>query len=88
MKLGIILIIGILFLTDIQAQGSERWISNKEYAEKFWTLLGLNNMCFGTNEPIAGPIATLWRDSDGGGILKDISDQFGPAYLRTRLSHV
>ena len=34
MKLGIILIIGFLFSTDIQAQDSERWIGDKEYAEK------------------------------------------------------
>ena len=34
MKLGIILIIVFLFFTDIQAQDSERWIGDKEYAEK------------------------------------------------------
>ena len=34
MKLGIILVIGILFSADIQAQESDRWIGDKEYAEK------------------------------------------------------
>ena len=33
MKIGIILIIGILFFTPIQAQDSERWIGDIKYAE-------------------------------------------------------
>ena len=48
--------------------------------EKFWTPLGLQEMYFGANESIEGPIATPWRDSDGDGVLENISDQFGPAY--------
>tara|TARA_R110002111_G_scaffold262657_1_gene339919 strand:- start:55 stop:432 length:378 start_codon:yes stop_codon:yes gene_type:complete len=34
MKLELILVIGILFITGSQAQESERWIGDKEYAEK------------------------------------------------------
>jgi len=34
MKKLITLIVGFLFLTNIQAQNSERWIGDKEYAEK------------------------------------------------------
>lgn len=48
--------------------------------EKFWTPLQLNNMYFGTNESISGPMATPWRDSDGNGMLEDISDEYGAAY--------
>ena len=48
--------------------------------EKFWSPLGLNNMFFGANEEIIGPIATPWRDNDGDGTLENIADQFGPAY--------
>lgn len=48
--------------------------------EKFWTPLGLNAVYFGADETIEGPIAAAWRDSDGDGILEDITDQFGPAY--------
>ena len=48
--------------------------------EKFWGPLGLNNMYFGTNENIIGPIATPWRDSDGNGTLEDIADQYDAAY--------
>ncbi|MGI9546858.1 MAG: serine hydrolase domain-containing protein [Flavobacteriaceae bacterium] len=48
--------------------------------EKFWTPLGLNEMYFGANEQIEGPIATPWRDNNGDGVLENIADQFGPAY--------
>ena len=48
--------------------------------EKFWGPLGLDNMYFGANETIEGPIATPWRDNDGDGTLENIADQFGPAY--------
>ena len=48
--------------------------------EKFWTPLGLQNMYFGSNETIAGPIAAPWRDNNGDGSLENIADQFGPAY--------
>ena len=48
--------------------------------EKFWGPLGLNQMYFGANEAIEGPIATPWRDNDGDGTLENIEDQFGPAY--------
>lgn len=48
--------------------------------EKFWTPLGLNNIYFGTNEPIQGTLAAAWRDSDGDGVLEDITNQFGDAY--------
>jgi D-alanyl-D-alanine carboxypeptidase len=48
--------------------------------EKFWSPLGLNNIYFGTNEGIEGPIATPWRDSDGDGILEDIADEYNAAY--------
>lgn len=34
MKIDIILIIGILFLTNTQAQDSERWVGDKKYAEE------------------------------------------------------
>ena len=48
--------------------------------EKFWGPLGLDQMYFGANETIEGPIATPWRDNDGNGTLENIEDQFGPAY--------
>ena len=48
--------------------------------EKFWTPLGLDEMYFGANEVIEGPIAAPWRDTDGDGVLENISDQYGPAY--------
>ncbi len=48
--------------------------------EKFWTPLGLNEMYFGANEVVGGPIAAAWRDSDGDGTLEDITDEYGPAY--------
>ena len=48
--------------------------------EKFWTPLGLENIFFGANETITGPIATPWRDNNGDGTLENIADQFGPAY--------
>ena len=48
--------------------------------EKFWTPLGLNEMYFGANESIEGPVAKPWRDNDGNGTLENIADQFGPAY--------
>ncbi len=48
--------------------------------EKFWDPLDLNNIYFGANESIGGPIATPWRDNDGDGSLEDIADQFGAAY--------
>ena len=48
--------------------------------EKFWVPLNLNNMYFGTNEAILGPLAAPWRDSDGDGILEDITDQYDSAY--------
>ena len=48
--------------------------------EKFWGPLGLNQIYFGANESIEGPIAIPWRDNDGDGSLENIADQFGPAY--------
>ena len=48
--------------------------------EKFWNPLGLDEMYFGANEEIEGPIAAPWRDNDGDGTLENIADQFGPAY--------
>ena len=48
--------------------------------ERFWTPLGFQNMYFGANETIEGPIATPWRDNDGDGNLENITDQYGPAY--------
>ena len=48
--------------------------------EKFWTPLGLEEMYFGANEVIEGPVAAPWRDIDGDGILENITDQYGPAY--------
>ena len=47
---------------------------------RFWKPLALNNTFFGTNEQIPSPVADAWRDTDGDGILENISDQFGPAY--------
>ena len=48
--------------------------------EKFWTPLNLNNMYFGANEDVVGPIASAWRDGNNDGILKDITDEFRAAY--------
>lgn len=48
--------------------------------EKFWTPLAMNNIYFGANEIVEGPIATPWRDSNGDGSLDDITSQFKQAY--------
>lgn len=48
--------------------------------ERFWTPLLLNNIYFGANENIQGPIATPWRDGDGDGTLEDISAEYRAAY--------
>lgn len=48
--------------------------------EKFWTPLNLENIYFGTNEPIEGEMAIPWRDGDDDGVLEDIAAEFGPAY--------
>ena len=47
---------------------------------EFWSPLQLNNIFFGTHENVGGPIAEAWRDSDGDGVLENITDEFGPAY--------
>lgn len=52
----------------------------EQMREKFWGPLGLNQIYFGANETIEGPIAVPWRDNDGNGSLENIADQFGPAY--------
>lgn len=48
--------------------------------DRFWAPLQLENIHFGANETVAGPIAGAWRDSDGDGVLEDITNEFGPAY--------
>lgn len=48
--------------------------------EKFWIPLGLENIYFGANESIVGPIAAPWRDNNGDGTLEDISNQFRAGY--------
>lgn len=49
--------------------------------EFFWEPLGLRNTYFGSDEPVSGTMAIPWRDSDGDGVLEDISDQFKAAYF-------
>jgi len=48
--------------------------------EKFWTPLELHNIYFSSNESVAGPIATPWRDGDGDGTLEDIFIEYRAAY--------
>ena len=48
--------------------------------DRFFSPLGLNNIYFGANEAIQGPICVPWRDNDGDGTLEDISDDYGAAF--------
>lgn len=48
--------------------------------QRFWIPLNLNNIYFGGNEAIMNPIAAAWRDSNGDGILENISAEYRAAY--------
>ncbi len=48
--------------------------------ERLWSPLQLNNIYFGANETITEPIASAWRDSNGDGVLQNISGEYRAAY--------
>lgn len=48
--------------------------------ERLWSPLQLNNIFFAANETIASPIAGAWRDSNGDGVLQNISEEYRTAY--------
>ena len=48
--------------------------------QRLWNPLNINNIYFGANETVTGPIAAAWRDSNGDGILEDISGEYRAAY--------
>ncbi len=47
---------------------------------RFWDPLQLRHIYFGLDENPTGPIATPWRDSNGNGVLEDISSEYRAAY--------
>ena len=47
---------------------------------KFWEPLQLHNIYFEGSENVQAPIAAAWRDSDGDGVLEDISGEYRDAY--------
>ena len=48
--------------------------------ERFWSPLQLNNIYFGANDVITSPMAGAWRDSNGDGVLQNITGEYRDAY--------